>query len=134
LLALLAVLWAGLLRIGWAVPSFAPGLALAHGPLMVAGFLGTLISLERAVALERRWAYLAPLLHALGALLALALPGPLGPLLITLSACMLVLMFEAILRRQPALFTGVMLAGALIWLISNLLWLFGRPIAAVVPW
>ena len=60
-LALLAALWAGLLRIGWAVPSFAPGLALAYGPLIVAGFLSTLISLERAVALERRWVYLAPL-------------------------------------------------------------------------
>ena len=134
LLALLAALWAGLLRIGWAVPSFAPGLALAHGPLIVAGFLGTLISLERAVALERRWAYLAPLLHALGALLALALPGPLGPLLIALGACMLVLMFGVILRRQPALFIGVMLAGALIWLIGNLLWLSGQSIPAVVPW
>jgi hypothetical protein len=134
LLTLLAGLWAGLLRIGWGVPAFAPGLALAHGPLMVAGFLGTVISLERAVALERRWAYLAPLLHALGAMLALALPGPIGPTLVTLGAVLLVLIFVAIMRHQPALFTAVMLCGALIWLIGNLLWLSGRPIAAVVPW
>ena len=134
LLALLAALWAGLLRIGWAVPVFAPGLALAHGSLMVAGFLGTLISLERAVALERRWAYLAPLLHALGALVVLALPGSIGPALIALGAFALVLVFVAIVRSQPALFTGVMLGGALIWLLGNLLWLAGRPIAAVVPW
>jgi hypothetical protein len=134
LLALLAALWAGLLRIGWAVPVFAPGLALAHGPLIVAGFLGTLISLERAVALDRRWAYLAPLLHALGALLTLALPGPVGPALIALGAFTLVLIFVAIVRSQPALFTGVMLGGTLIWLLGNLLWLAGRPIYTVVPW
>jgi hypothetical protein len=134
MLAFLSALWAGLLRIGWAVPALAPGLALAHGPLMVAGFLGTLISLERAVALDRRWAYLAPLLHGLGALLVLALPGPLGPALIALGAFALVLIFVAIVRGQPALFTGVMLGGALIWLLGNLLWLAGRPIYMVVPW
>ena len=54
LLTLLAATWAGLLRIGWLLP--APGsLAASHGPLMVSGFLGTLIGLERAVALAA-WA------------------------------------------------------------------------------
>ena len=54
LLALLVALWAGLLRLGWVLPS-TRGLALAHGPLMVSGFLGALIALERAVALKIRW-------------------------------------------------------------------------------
>ena len=49
---------AGLLRLGWAVPRPATELAAFHGPLMVSGFFGTVISLERAVALARRWAYL----------------------------------------------------------------------------
>ncbi|MBG0830117.1 hypothetical protein HS041_20330 [Planomonospora sp. ID67723] len=39
-----------------------------HGPLMALGFLGTLLCLERAVALRRRWGYAAPVLSALGAL------------------------------------------------------------------
>ena len=51
ILALLAGLWAGLLRLGWSLPPIQPGLYVAHGPLMVCGFLGTLISIERAVAL-----------------------------------------------------------------------------------
>ncbi|ACZ87154.1 hypothetical protein [Streptosporangium roseum] len=38
-----------------------------HGPLMALGFLGTLICLERAVALRSRWGYTAPALSALGA-------------------------------------------------------------------
>jgi len=53
-LGLLAAMWAGLVRLGWGLPALRPGLPIAHGPLMISGFLGTLISLERAVALERR--------------------------------------------------------------------------------
>jgi hypothetical protein len=84
LLLLLAGLWAGLLRLGLALPDLDRALILAHGPLMVAGFLGTVISLERAVALGRRWAYLAPLLNGLGAVLLVAgLPAWSGALLIT---------------------------------------------------
>ncbi len=32
-----------------------------HGPFMTLGFIGTVICLERAVALDRTWGYLAPL-------------------------------------------------------------------------
>ena len=71
-LALLAGLWAGLLRLGWQLPPLVLHLPVQHGPLMVSGFLGTLNSLERAVALSqnqngRRRYYLAPLLAGLGA-------------------------------------------------------------------
>ena len=63
ILALLAALWAGLVRLGWSLPVGPPGvLYVAHGPLMVCGFLGTLISLERAVALGEGWSYAAPTL------------------------------------------------------------------------
>src|SRR5450756_2834249 len=60
---------AGLARLGWSSPGAA--LAAVHGPLMASGFFGTVISLERAVALGRRWAYSAPLASALGALAAM---------------------------------------------------------------
>src|SRR5690606_27144851 len=59
---------AGLLRLGWAVPRPAAELAAFHGPLMVSGFFGTVISLERAVALAQRWAYLGPLAAGAGGL------------------------------------------------------------------
>ena len=75
MLALLTGLWAGLARLGWAVPLPRPGFSSLHGPLMVSGFLGTLISLERAVALGRPWAYAAPLLST-GLLVALGLAEP----------------------------------------------------------
>lgn len=46
--AMLAALWAGLIRIGWPLPFRSSGLPAAHGPLMTMGFLGLLIGLERA--------------------------------------------------------------------------------------
>ena len=51
-LALLAGLWAGLLRMAWQLPLLQPTLPMSHGPLMVSGFLGTLIGLERAVGTD----------------------------------------------------------------------------------
>lgn len=135
LLALLAALWAGLVRLGWDFAPLLQTLPGAHGPLMVAGFVGTLISLERAVALGRRWAYLAPLFSGIGALLLLInLPVPLGQLSITLGSLVLVAIFVLIVRRQPALFTLTMLLGAFLWLVGNGLWLAGWSIFQVVLW
>jgi hypothetical protein len=140
MLTLLSGLWAGLLRLGWQLPPLAPRLAGVHGPLMVSGFLGTLISLERVVALDmrgqqRRIYYLAPLLAALGALLTmLALPPGIGRSLSVLGAAGLVLMFGQIYRLQPTTDHAVMGLGALLWLAGNGLWLAGQPLATVAPW
>lgn len=134
--ALLAGMWAGLLRLGWALPTVRAGLPADHGPLMVSGFLGTLISLERAVALaaDRRWPYLAPLLAGLGsAVLVLGLPWPIGPALMAAGSLAMLAMFVVIVRAQPALHTATMAAGAAAWLVGNVLWLAGAPFAVVAP-
>lgn len=140
LLALLAGLWAGLLRLGWQLPPLSLRLPAQHGPLMISGFLGTLISLERAVALSqyrngRRIYYLAPLLAGLGALaLFFALPPVVPRGLSTLGALGLVLIFVVIYRLQPTTDHAVMGLGALLWLVGNGLWLAGLPVFRVVPW
>jgi hypothetical protein len=139
-LALLAGLWAGLIRLGWPLPPLALQLPAQHGPLMISGFLGTLISMERAVALSqnqngRRIYYLAPLLAGLGgAALFFALPTAVPRGLSTLSALGLVLIFVVITRLQPTTDHAVMGIGALLWLVGNGLWLAGRPLSYVVPW
>lgn len=133
LVALLAALWAGLIRLGWGLPLFQPTLPMTHGPLMVCAFLGTVIGVERAVALGRPWTYLGPLLTGLGGLALIAgLPGPVGPLLITLGSLMLVVVFALILRLQLAPFTVTMALGALLWLAGNMLWLLGWPVYNIV--
>jgi hypothetical protein len=135
LLALLAAMWAGLLRLDLDLPWLQAALALSHGPLMVCGFLGTLISLERSVALNRWWAYAAPLLTALGTIgLIVGIPGLSSPLLISLGSLALVWNLAVILRRQTAVFTATIAFGALAWLIGNILWLFKIPIPSMVHW
>jgi len=133
--ALLAAMWAGLLRLGWPYPTWHPALAAAHGPLMVSGFLGTLVSLERAVALGSTWSYTGPVAAATGALLLLlGWGGALGAFLLAVGSLGLLILFAVILRRHPAPYTAVMAAGALAWLVGNLLWLSGRPVHQAVYW
>src|SRR3970282_770295 len=74
--ALLAGVAGGLARLGVPVPAPPGGIAW-HGVLLVAAFFGTLISLERAVALGRIWAYSAP--AACGAGGIALLPGAASP-------------------------------------------------------
>ena len=132
MLALLSALAGGLARLGWPLP-VAASLVAFHGPLMVAGFLGTVIGLERAVALGRAWAYGGPIASGLGALaLAAGVPG--GTELMLLGSMVMVAAFVAILRRQVALFTVVMTLGALCWVIGQALWLGGEPVHRVVWW
>ncbi len=135
ILALLAAMWGGLLRLGWAFPPLDPVLSGVHGPLIVSGFLGTLISLERAAALRARWAYAAPLFTALGALVLISGLAPVGGALLTmLGSVGMVAIFAVIVKRQPALFTLTMALGAVMWLIGNLVWLAGLPVFRVVLW
>ncbi len=126
---------AGLLRLGWAVPRPAADLAAFHGPLMVSGFFGTVISLERAVALARRWAYLGPLAAGAGGLaLILGAPIEVAQLLLALCSAVLLAGSVSVFQRQRALFTFTLAAGAGCWLLGNLLWLAGFSVYEVVPW
>jgi hypothetical protein len=135
LLLLLLALWAGLMRLGWNLAGLQSTVALDHGPLMVCGFLGTLISLERAVALGRWWGYIAPILTGLGSL-ALAISRLVGPgmFLIVLGGVGLVGIFVFVIVKQPALFTVTMGLGAVAWLVGNVLWLAGIAIPQMVHW
>lgn len=133
ILALLAALWAGLLRLGWSLPTF-PNLAMAHGPLMVCGFLGTLIPLERAVAIRRKWMFAAPVLTVLGWVSLLASPGMLGAALFTLGSLVTLAILAFMLHREPKIHTAVMTAGGLAWVVGNILWMTGMPLFQMVFW
>jgi hypothetical protein len=125
---------AGLGRLGWPVPALAGAAAPAHAPLMIGGFLGVLIALERAVAIRRAAAYLAPLLAGAGAIAAIAHATFAPILLMAAGSAVLVGASVAVWRRQPALFTATLLLGAACWLAGNLLWAAGRPVPEVVAW
>ncbi|HZD73669.1 MAG TPA: hypothetical protein VE776_07260 [Actinomycetota bacterium] len=133
--ALLTGLWAGLVRLGLPVPAGRDGLAQAHGPLMVLGFLGTFITLERAVALGAAWAYAAPAAAGAGGLtIAIGAPDGLGQALLTAGGLILIGIFVALHRVQPSLHNMVLAAGAGCWVIAGGLWLAGWDVPRFVPW
>lgn len=132
MLLMLAALWAGLLRLGWAWPSLWATLPMSHGPLMVGGFLGVLIGMERAVGLGSRPAYLTPLAAGVGAILTTTATGGLaGPLLITLASIGMVITNLAIWRIQPVHFTVVLVLASAAWTFGNVAWLLGASVPQV---
>lgn len=150
-ISLLAALWAGLVRMGWQWPASGVLPAGQHAAFMVSGFLGTLISLERAVALRQnlrdsreaavrprydtRLFYVAPALAGAGSLaLLIGLPAVVGRGAISLGSVGLALLFALIYRLQPNAANGTMAGGAVSWLVGNLLWLGGLPVNRAVPW
>lgn len=128
--ALLFGLWAGLSRIGWVLPSF-PKLAGAHGPLMISGFLGVMIPLERAVAIRQKWMFVVPVLAGLGWISLLVVPF-LGGILLTLASLGALMILGVMVRREPHLHTITMFVGMCMWVIGNILWMFGFPIFRIV--
>ena len=135
LLSLVAGVWAGLMRFGWDLPRGRANLVELHGPLLVFGFLGTVISLERAVALRRSWGYLAPAGTLAGTALLLAgVRKGVGELVLLLAGCVLVALFVVILRAHATAPAGTMALAALLWVAGSALWLGGDDFVRVVPW
>jgi hypothetical protein len=132
--ALLFGLLTGLARLGIALPAATLVSADLHGALMICGFFGTLISLERAVALGRWWAYGAPAVSAAGALLLLA-GSPASAVALFLAAGLL-LTFDSIMVvvRQRALFTVMLAVAAGCWAVGTLAWLASGGLADAVGW
>lgn len=124
----------GLMRVGWSLPALSGNIATLHGPLMISGFLGTVISLERAVATRQPWAYMGPLSAAAGGFTLLNGMHWLGSSLIFLASLAMLLVSANIYRRQRAMFTFTLLLGSAYWVIGNLLWLNEFAFAQIIPW
>jgi hypothetical protein len=131
--AMVAGLCTGLERLGlFAHEAFADR-AQFHGALMISGFLGTLISLERAVALGGP-AYAAPTASAAGGLALLAgFPAAAAALFLLAGA-----VTTAVLIARPwrpfALVILVSALAAAAWGVGALAWLSGATMPEVTGW
>jgi hypothetical protein len=130
LLALVGGLWSGLLRLPVPFVPASTDLVLSHGLLMIPGFLGTVIAVERAAALGKPWTWLVPGLNGAATLLVLAagiagLSGLMqtGVLLLLLASLGYLLLYVPILKMQPSLFNVEMAHGGVALLLGNLAWL-----------
>jgi hypothetical protein len=135
MLSLLAGLAGGLVRIGWALPHVPAEVVAQHGALMLAGFLGTLISLEKAVALRRSFGYAAPVLIGVGALsLSAGAPVLPGRAAIALGGLLFTAVLAVGLHERATRWTATQLAGAACFALGAIAWLAGRALVDVVPW
>jgi len=131
--SLIAGMWGGLQRMGWQLPTFQGAIAAYHGPIMVSGFLGTLISLERAKGLGRNWAYIAPLLTGAGAVVIITgISPPGGRILITAGSLGFFVILLFIINLQTSLFTIIMASGSLLWITGNILWILDSTVPRII--
>lgn len=134
-MCLLIGLWSGLTRLEWDLPKPQADFDSLHGPLMVVGFLGTLIGLERAVAINIWWAYGVPFFSCVS-MSALLMDAPLPLIAATafLAAVLLTLLFADLYRRQPGEHFVIITISAALFGIGDLLWLAEAPLSQVAPW
>ncbi|MBL8325374.1 MAG: hypothetical protein JNJ89_10505 [Rubrivivax sp.] len=146
---------AGLARLAWPMPPLAAGAAAWHGPLMVCGFFGVVISLERAVAIAsavlpsaagaaagvargamvgRRWAYAAPVAAALGTVALMHGADAAAPWLYLAASAGLLAASLHVLARQRTAFNLVITLGAAGWSVGTGLWATGTPVPDLVGW
>jgi hypothetical protein len=133
--ALLAGLNAGLLLLGVPAPVATERMPDAHGMVMVLGFVGTVIALERAVALRRPAGFISPALLGAGGLLLIS-PAPmrLGQVALTAGAAALIGVYIPLWRRQRDDSILIQAFGAVLATGGAMLWLGGIPVAHLLPW
>lgn len=134
--ALLLGLNAGLLLLGVPAPLTTDRLPQVHGMLMVLGFVGTLVALERATAWGRWQGFLAPALLGLGGILLVASPVPLpvGKAVLALGAGAFALLYVPLWRRQYDATVLTQLLGAGLGCAAAVLWMGDPSMERVVPW
>ncbi len=133
-LGLLSGLYAGLAKLGFLgdINLNIPG--GLHGPLMINAFLGTLISLERAAALEKRWTLSSPFLMAASVIFMLFVDLQYGSWLFTAGSLFVTGTLLHICLIQPKIYHYIMAMGGTSLFIGNLLFSMGAPVFEIVIW
>lgn len=132
--ALVCGVLSGLARLGLPVPDIIARLVGVHGALMIGGFFGTVIALERAVALGKLWPYAAPAFSGIAAITLIAgAPNILAQLLLCLAALVMSAACTSVWLRQPVAHHAVLTIAALLWFAGNIVWAVDGAVAPAVP-
>ena len=104
-----------------------------HAVIMVLGFLGTVIALERAVALGASWGYLGPGLTGV-ATLVLPVSRTAGGVLLLLGGTVVTATYLVLLHRAGRqTHLTIMGLGAVAWVAAAALWLAGLGPIRITP-
>jgi hypothetical protein len=139
LASLLAGLAGGLVRAGATLPAGTAGgwlgpAVAAHAFLMISAFMGTVIGVERAVAVKHPLAFIGPLASGLAGVATVSGPAAAAPCLGVAAAVAFVGVNVVVVRRQKAAHTVLLLVAAVAWAVASVLHAFDAPRGAAVPW
>jgi hypothetical protein len=124
----------GLGRLGFAPPEALGNATALHGMLMIGGFLGTVIGIERAVALGHRIGFIGPLASGLGALALLAGDVRTGSLLLLAASAALVAVTYRLALRQIATHSLMLIPASGAWFVACVLFALGMSPEGVIVW
>jgi hypothetical protein len=134
LISLILGIAGGWIRLGY-IGFSVVGAAANHGVLMVGGFLGTLISLERAMVMKQKAWLLVPLLSGLSIPVMLFLEWPnVGVSLLFLGSLGLTVIMYLQSIQHPVVYQYIMSVGAVSWMLGNFMLLHSGFVPAAVPW
>jgi len=139
LASLLAGIVGGLIRAGVIPPASAGGswvgpTVVAHAFLMICTFMGTVIGIERAVAVKHSQAFAGPLASGLAGVAMLLGAATAASWLVVAAALAFIVVNVVVVRRQRAAHTVLLLVAAIAWAAGSFLYALEAQAAAVVPW
>lgn len=130
--ALATGILSGLLRIGWSIPM--GQVAGQHGALMVGSFLGTLICLERIVALKKKWMYVIPVV-SWSSLVFFFIGMPSFAMgMLTVASFGLIYIYSDLIQRFGEYYFYVMMVGAVGWAVGNIIMIISPFYPQAAPW
>ena len=135
LASLVAGVVGGLVRAGFTAASagWLTAAVVGHAFLMISAFMGTVIGIERAVALRHPLAFAGPAASGAAGVLVLAGQTTIAAWLVVAASLALVAVTAVITTRQRAAHTAMLLVAALAWAGGSILHAVAATTAAVVP-
>lgn len=123
---------AGLGRLGWSVP--VPEAYAHHGAIMVGGFLGSLIALEKVIPLKKPLFFIGPFLSAASILVLIAGYFHAAVIMLIVAGIVFMMVYSLYLRKQYTNYLVVAFFGAACWTVGNALLLWKKFYPMAFPW
>jgi len=105
-----------------------------HGALMVGSFLGTLICLERVVALKQKWMYVIPILSGFSLVFFLIGNPTMAFIMLTTGSLGLVYIYIDLIARFREYYFYIMMIGAIGWTVGNIIMMLKPFYPQAAPW
>ena len=125
-------LWTGLNRIGWNFAMLPAN--MHHGAMMVGGFLGSLIAIEKIIPLKKKILFLIPLLSVSAVLFFFLNEPKFSFILLVVASAALCFVFLYYFLREKNLIFLLMVLGSACWLTGNLMLLTRNFYPLAFPW